>query len=123
MRVVRCRAWSPPRHPIRVHSSSPTIAARSVEETAAVFWNGSKIQRRFREGIKRPRAASARGFDLAAEQPLGVAMGDALRLVLGKLREPAAVGLHDGVVAEPAVVAPSVGLGTQAEGILGQERR
>jgi hypothetical protein len=31
-----------------------TIAARSVREaTAAVFWNGSKIQRRFRERIKR----------------------------------------------------------------------
>jgi hypothetical protein len=36
-----------------VHSSSATIAARSVQETAAVFWNGSKIQRRFRERIKR----------------------------------------------------------------------
>jgi hypothetical protein len=37
--------------------SSATIAARSVArkglETAAVFWNGSKIQRRFRERIKR----------------------------------------------------------------------
>src|SRR5215831_8560246 len=90
-------------------------------ETAAVFWNGSKIQRRFRERIKRPRAASARGFDLAAEQPLGVAMGDALGLVLGKLRKPAAVGLHDGVVAEPALVDPSIGAEQEAIGMTGEE--
>src|SRR6516165_8492040 len=90
-------------------------------ETAAVFWNGSKIQRRFRERIKRPRAASARGFDLAAEQPLGVAMGDALGLVLGKLRQPAAVGLHDGVIAEPALVDPSIGAEQEAIGMTGEE--
>src|SRR5262245_20203849 len=82
---------------------------------------GSKIQRRFRERIKRSRAASARGFDLAAEQPLGIAVGDALGLVLGKLRKPAAVGLHDGVIAEPALVDPSIGAEQEAIGMTGEE--
>src|SRR5215471_10851771 len=90
--------------------------------TAAVFWNGSKIQRRFRERIKRPRAASARGlFDPAAEQPLGIAVGDALGLIRGKLREPAAVGLHDGVVAEPALVDPGIGAEQEAIGMTSEE--
>src|SRR5215475_15587020 len=88
---------------------------------APVARNGSKIQRRFRERIKRPRAASARGFDLAAEQPLSVAMGDALGLVLGKLRKPAAVGLHDGVVAEPALVDPGIGAEQEAIGMTREE--
>src|SRR5262249_60855307 len=87
-----------------------------------VFWNGSKIQRRFRERIKRPRVASARGLlDLAAEQPLGVAVGDAFGLILGKLRKPAAVGLHDGVVAEPRLVDPGIGAGEGAVGMTSEE--
>src|SRR6516165_4357157 len=91
-------------------------------ETAAVFWNGSKIQRRFRERIKRPRAASARGLlDLAAEQPLGIAVGDAFGLILGKLRQPAAIGLHDGVVAEPALVDPGIGAEQEAIGMTSEE--
>src|SRR5262245_19267039 len=48
-------------------------------------------------------------------------MGDALGLVLGKLREPAAVGLHDGVVAEPALVDPSIGAEQEAIGMTGEE--
>src|SRR5262249_31853055 len=76
-------------------------------EAVAVFWNNSKIQCRFRDRIKRPCLASARGsLDLAAKQPFGIAVGDTLGLLLGNLGEPAAVGLHDGVVAEPALVDP-----------------
>src|SRR5262249_32325717 len=48
-------------------------------------------------------------------------MGDALGLVLGKLRKPAAVGLHDGVVAEPALVDPSIGAEQEALGMTGED--
>src|SRR5262249_49571045 len=90
--------------------------------TAAVFWNGSKIQRRFRRRIKRSCAASARGFlELAVEQPLGIAVGDALGLILGKLRKPAAIGLHDGVVADPAFVDPGIGAEQEAVGVTSEE--
>src|SRR5262245_39961323 len=60
-------------------------------------------------------------LNLAAEQPLGVAVGDALGLLLGKLREPAAIGLHDGVVAEPALVDPGVGAEQKAVGMTRKE--
>src|SRR5262245_59057799 len=58
---------------------------------------------------------------LAAEQPLGIAVGDAPGLLLGKLREPAAIGLHDGVVAEPALVDPGVGAEQEPIGMPGEE--
>src|SRR5262245_65994547 len=71
--------------------------------------------------------ASARGLlDLAAEQPLGIAVGDAFGLILGKLRQPAALGLHDGVVAEPALVDPGIGAEQEAIGMTSErseERR
>src|SRR5690349_15722513 len=67
-------------------------------------------------------AAWARALlDLAAEQPLGIAVGDALGLILGKLRKPAAVGLHDGVVAEPAFVGPGIGAEQEAVGVTSEE--
>src|SRR5262245_54392407 len=82
----------------------------------------SKIQRRFRGRIKRPRVASAHGLlDLAAEQPLGIAVGDAFGLILGKLRKPAAVGLDDGVVAEPGLVDPGIGAEQKAIGMTSEE--
>src|SRR5262245_36702786 len=66
--------------------------------------------------------ASARGLlDLAAEQPLGIAVGDAFGLILGKLRQPAAIGLHDGVVAEPALVDPGIGAEQEAIGMTSEE--
>src|SRR6516165_1456300 len=99
-----------------------TVRRAKTLETAAVFWNGSKIQRRFRERIKRSCAAAARGLlDPAAEQPLGIAVGDALGLILRKLRKPAAVGLHDGVVAEPAFVDPGIGAEQEAVGVTSEE--
>src|SRR5215468_2666784 len=98
------------------------VRRAKILETAAVFWNGSKIQRRFRRRIKRSCAASARALlDPAAEQPLGVAVGDALGLILRQLRKPAAVGLHDGVVAEPAFVDPGIGAEQEAVGVTSEE--
>src|SRR5258708_5795446 len=49
------------------------------------------------------------------------AVGDALGLILGKLRKPAAVGLHDGVVAEPAFVDPGIGAEQKAVGVTSEE--
>src|SRR6516164_1227404 len=122
-RSMSCMVSSPaPRQgALVIGNHRGAVRRANTVETAAVFWNGSKIQRRFRERIKRPRAASARGFDLAAEQPLGVAIGDALGLVLGKLRQPAAVGLHDGVIAEPALVDPGIGAEQEAIGMTSEE--
>src|SRR5262249_7573810 len=66
--------------------------------------------------------ASARGFlELAGEQPLGIAVGDALGLILGKLREPAAIALHDGVVADPPFVDPGIGAEQEAVGVTSEE--
>src|SRR5262245_12065985 len=91
-------------------------------EAAAVFWNNPKIQCRFRDQIKRLCLSSARGsLDLAAEQPFGIAVGDTLGLLFGNLGEPAAVGPHDGVVAEPALVDPSIGSEQESIRMTGEE--
>src|SRR5262245_34525920 len=67
------------------------------------------------------KSARFSSFHFSAEQPLGVAVGDASGLLLGKLREPAAIGLHDGVVAEPTLVDPGVGAEQEAVGMPGEE--
>src|SRR6185369_10353494 len=83
--------------------------AASVAGTKAgsVSWNGWKIQRRIRIRIKQRRACQPVGtvelLDLAAEQPLGIAVSDAACLVVGQLREPGTIGLHGVVVARPAL--------------------
>src|SRR5262245_44832745 len=123
-RSMSCMVSSPAPDPgaLVIGNHRGAVRRANTLATAAVFWNGSKIQRRFRERIKRPRAASARGLlDLAAEQPLGIAVGDAFGLILGKLRQPAAIGLHDGVVAEPALVDPGIGAEQEAIGMTSEE--
>src|SRR5262249_26346486 len=66
------------------------------------------------------RGVSAR-LRSCRRQPLGVAMGDALGLVLGKLRQPAAGALPGGVIAEPALVDPGIGAEQEAIGMTGEE--
>ena len=48
-------------------------------------------------------------------------MADAPRLLLGKLRQPAAIGPHDCVVAKPALVDPCVRAEQEAIGMTGEQ--
>src|SRR6516165_10329773 len=47
--------------------------------------------------------------DPAAEQPLGIAVGDAASLILWQLTEPIAVFFHNRPVLVPAFVDPAIG--------------
>src|SRR5215468_2682766 len=72
-------------------------------------------------GSERVKSARFSLFHFSVEQPLGIAVGDAPGLLLGKLRQPAAIGLHDGVVAEPALVDPGIGAEQEAIGMTSEE--
>src|SRR5499426_2073116 len=72
-------------------------------------------------GSERVKSARFSLFHFSVEQPLGIAVGDAPGLLLGKLRQPAAIGLHDGVVAEPALVDPGIGAEQETIGMPGKE--
>src|SRR5258708_1385361 len=67
------------------------------------------------------RKQAKKSLDLAAVNPLGIAVRNQAGLFGRKLREPAAVVAHGVAVARPAAVDPGVGAEQEAVGMLGKQ--
>ena len=76
-----------------------------------------------RRACESARGGSARRYSTFARKASRHSVRDASCLIFGQLREPLAIGLHDAVVGEPALVDPGIGAEQEAVGMAARTAR